>query len=217
MRIPVAETVTLTASVGTIIDNGDGTWSWSHPVTDGPDFESVTVTADYSGGASDMASFDLTTDNAPPTVTVDEGSLSVLAGATASNTGSYFDPGVDTVQLTASLGDIVDLGGGLWSWSLDTTGLSGLQTVTVTATDSDTASQFTTFDLDVELIASRPARRQRHGRDGRGQHRIVCGSWSRDGHAQRVGGHDHGQRGRHLELVTPGHRRSGFRVGHGHG
>ena len=96
--------------------------------------------------------FDLTVNNVAPQVSADEGSLSVVSGATATNTGSYFDPGVDTIQLTASLGDIVDLGGGLWSWSLDTTGLSGLQTVTVTATDSDTASQFTTFDLDVELI-----------------------------------------------------------------
>ena len=87
--------MTLDASVGTIMDNGDGTWSWSHPVSDGPDFESVTVTADYSGGATDMASFDLTTDNAPPTVTVDDNSIAVLEGALATNTGSYSDPGVD--------------------------------------------------------------------------------------------------------------------------
>ena len=102
---PGAETVTLTASVGTIIDNGDGTWSWSHPVSDGPDFESVTVTADYSGGATDMASFDLTTDNAPPTVTVDDNSIAVLEGVLATNTGSYSDPGVDDITLDRFAGN----------------------------------------------------------------------------------------------------------------
>ena len=213
---PGAETVTLTASVGTIMDNGDGTWSWSHPVTDGPDSESVTVTADYSGGATDMASFDLTTDNAPPTVTVDEGSIAVLEGALATNTGSYFDPGVDTIQLTASLGTVIDNGDGTWSWSLDTTGLSGLQTVTITATDSDTASQFTTFDLDVELItADLPGVTATEGTVA-----VNTGLYADPGAEtvmlDRVGGHDLGQRRRHLELVTPGQRRSGFRVGHGH-
>ena len=59
---------------------------------------------------------------------------------------------------------MIDNGDGTWNWSLDTSGLSGLQTVTVTATDSDTASQFTTFDLDVELItADLPASPPRKG------------------------------------------------------
>ena len=43
---PGDDTVTLVASVGTVIDNLDGTWSWSYPTTDGPDdSQTVTITA----------------------------------------------------------------------------------------------------------------------------------------------------------------------------
>ena len=140
--------------MGTIIDNGDGTWSWSHPVSDGPDLESVTVTADYSGGATDMASFDLTTDNAPPTLAADFADVTVDEGTQATNSGTFSDPGVDDITLSASLGTVIDNGDGTWSWSWDTLdGPEDSATVTITATDSDGAATDVMFDLTVDNVA----------------------------------------------------------------
>ena len=49
---PDGTVVALTASVGTIANNGNGTWSWSFVTSDGPDQgQTVTVTAKDSDGA----------------------------------------------------------------------------------------------------------------------------------------------------------------------
>ncbi len=50
--------------------------------------------------------------NLPPAITVADESITIAEGATATNTGTYSDPGGDAVTLTASAGTIVDLGGG---------------------------------------------------------------------------------------------------------
>jgi hypothetical protein len=92
------DTVTLSASVGDIVDNLDGTWSWSFSTTDGPD-ESQTVTI-YANDGQDTSSvsFDLTVNNVAPTIAlsgatnVDEGSPYAL------NLGAVTDPGDDTVS-----------------------------------------------------------------------------------------------------------------------
>ncbi len=47
------DVVNLLASVGTIVNNGDGTWDWSLATSDGPDdSQPVTVTATDSDGHS---------------------------------------------------------------------------------------------------------------------------------------------------------------------
>ncbi len=51
---PESDPVTLTASVGTVVNNGDGTWIWSFSTTDGPDeSQVVTITARDSRDARD--------------------------------------------------------------------------------------------------------------------------------------------------------------------
>lgn len=53
------DTVTLSTSVGTVVDNGDGTWSWSF-ATGGPvDSQTVTITADDGNGGVSIVTFDL--------------------------------------------------------------------------------------------------------------------------------------------------------------
>jgi hypothetical protein len=157
---PGADTVALTTSIGTVTDNGDGTWSWSRDTTDGPDdSQTVTITATDSDGASNSTSFALTVNNVAPSVAADNAALAVNEGATASNTGTVSDPGADTVALSSSVGTVTDNGNGTWSWSFATAdGPDDSQTVTITAIDSDGASNSTTFSLTVNNMAPTVAR-----------------------------------------------------------
>jgi hypothetical protein len=89
------DTVTLSASVGTVTKNADGTWSWSYATTDGPaQSQTVTITATDNHGASSSATFALTVNNVdptatfPPSRTVDEGSSSSFAFTAPSDPSS---------------------------------------------------------------------------------------------------------------------------------
>jgi PKD repeat protein len=62
------DTVTLNASVGSVTQNGDGTWDWALVTTDGPDdSQSVTITATDNHGLTDTATFDVIVNNVAPT------------------------------------------------------------------------------------------------------------------------------------------------------
>ncbi len=59
--------VTLSASVGTIVDNSNGSWSWTFASQDGPvQSQTVTITADDGGGGTAQVSFELSVLNLPP-------------------------------------------------------------------------------------------------------------------------------------------------------
>jgi hypothetical protein len=147
--------VDVTASVGTITQDANGTWSWSLDTTDGPDqSQTVTVTATDSFDETDTATFELVVNNVAPTVDADDATVTVDEGQTANNSGTFGDVGDDTVGLSASIGDVNDNGDGTWSWSYDSLdGPDETQTVTITATDSDTASTEATFELVVNNVA----------------------------------------------------------------
>jgi hypothetical protein len=76
------DTVTLTASVGTIVQSGTnttGTWTWSYTPADGPDdTQTVTITANDTHTTS-TATFSLVVNNVKPTPAVD--SISGNSGA----------------------------------------------------------------------------------------------------------------------------------------
>lgn len=152
---PGLDTVNLSASFGTVVNNNDGTWSWTANTTDGPDqTQTVTITATDSDAAISTVTFNLQVDNLAPTVASDSASVSVSEGATADQSGTYADLGVDTVSLTASFGSVTNNGDGTWSWTVSTSdGPDQSQVVTITATDSDGASSSTTFQLDVTNVA----------------------------------------------------------------
>jgi len=156
--IDVSDAIAITASVGTITqDTGaNGTWTWSFDTTDGPDdSQTVTVTATDSAGAATTTSFDLTVNNVAPSVAVDNATVTINEGDVASNTGTFSDPGNDTVSITASIGTVTqDDAAETWEWSFNSTdGPDDSQTVTVTATDSDGAITDTTFTLTVTNVA----------------------------------------------------------------
>ena len=119
----------------------------------GPDeTQTVTVTATDSEGEQSSVDFQLNVNNVAPSVSADDDPVSVVEGDTATNTGSFSDPGDDTVAITASIGTISQVGSnsGTWSWSFGTTdGPDQSQTVIVTATDSDGAFSTTSFVLEV--------------------------------------------------------------------
>ena len=145
----------LTASAGTVVDNGNGTWTWQMTATDGPDQDrTVTITATDDYGATSSIDFDLIVNNVAPSVAADQTVVTVDEGAIATNSGTFFDPGEDTVALTASVGTVTDNGDGTWIWSLGTTdGPDDSRTVTITATDSDGGSRSVSFDLIVNNLA----------------------------------------------------------------
>jgi hypothetical protein len=63
------DTVTLSASVGTVVNNNDGTWSWSFLTSDGPDdSQIVTITADDGNGGVSQTTFEMTVNNVVPTI-----------------------------------------------------------------------------------------------------------------------------------------------------
>ena len=147
------DTVTLSASVGTVTKSGtnaSGTWSWSLATTDGTDqSQTITITAN-DGTTTRQTTFALTVDNVPPTVTLAAGNdISVDEGATE-HTYSYTisDPGADTVS-SVSTGcgaegtkvpgaDTNTNTSGSFKCTFDDG--SGTSTVGASATDSDNAT-----------------------------------------------------------------------------
>ena len=152
---PNGDAVSLAASVGAVVQDANGTWSWSFPTSDGPDqSRTVIITATDSTGAVSTATFNMVVTNVAPTVTRNQASVGVDEGQTAVNSGLWSDPGVDDVTLAASAGTVTKNANGTWSWSFAASdGPNQSQTVTITATDSDGSASTTTFSLVVANVA----------------------------------------------------------------
>ena len=155
--IDTGDVVSLSASVGTIAQNVDGTWAWSFDTADGPtESQTVIVTATDLSGASSTASFDLIVNNVAPTITVPSWyeTITVREGRWASASGSWSDAGNDVITLSASVGAIELNENGTWIWTFETNdGPDDSQTVVLTATDSDGAFSQATIDVIVDNAA----------------------------------------------------------------
>jgi hypothetical protein len=74
--IDASDRVTLRASIGTVTQNADGTWSWDLQTTDGPDdSQTVVITADDGNRGVSTTSFELTVKNVAPTANADHDTL----------------------------------------------------------------------------------------------------------------------------------------------
>ena len=151
------DTVTLSASVGTIVKSGtnaSGTWAWSYSTSDGPD-QSQTVTIGASDGtATSTTTFDLTVSNAKPTVTL-SGPATADEGDTKTYSYTVTDPGQDTYTTSISCGTDGDLVAGSDdgdSFECAFPDGPATSTVSFTATDSDGASD--TDNRQVEVIVA---------------------------------------------------------------
>jgi autotransporter-associated beta strand protein/parallel beta-helix repeat protein len=130
--------VTLSASLGNVIDNHDGTWTWtpSDEVANAP----VTITATNSDGSHSSVTFTANvTDAAPILAEIDHTVVTVPENTTATNAGAFqdFDDGM---TISADKGTLIDLGNGFWSWS-GTGDESSPYTVTVTAQNVDSTNE----------------------------------------------------------------------------
>jgi FtsP/CotA-like multicopper oxidase with cupredoxin domain len=152
---PDGDPVSLSASIGTVTDNGDGTWTWDY-TTGGADptqFVYITATDDTSG-LTDQALFQLAFTNTPPTL--------VLPGPQSQDYHddltfgiSATDPDVgDTITLSVVSGLPADL---VFTDNGDRTGtvsgtlnvVPGLYTVTFSADDGIAPPVEGTVDITV--------------------------------------------------------------------
>jgi hypothetical protein len=148
--------VTLSASVGTIVKNVDGTWSWSLASTDQVATTTVTITANDGVGGTGSTTFTYTVNNVAPSLTRANATITGNVLSTLVNTGTYSDVAADTVSLSVDVGTIVNNGNGTWSWSYAPTTAISNQTVTVTGTDEDGGSAAVTFTINALVnIATR--------------------------------------------------------------
>jgi hypothetical protein len=142
-------------------DFGDGVThsglTTSRQFTDGPASFNVTLHVVDSWGFESTDVMIVTVNNRAPNVAADNATVTVGEGLAASNTGTWSDPGTDTVTLSASVGTVTKNANGTWSWSYNTSdGPDQSQTVTITATDTDNApnlSTSTSFTLTVNNVA----------------------------------------------------------------
>ena len=151
------DTVALTASVGTVVVTGVGTWSWSidASVSDPPDV--LTVTAVDSDGATASVTFALVSSSVPPEITVltsnatmadrsTDGVVTVVGEFTYSGSTDGFDALLDWGDGSAAV--LVSPTGqadGSWSFteSYNYTG-GGIFTVTLTLTGDHGSTSETT-------------------------------------------------------------------------
>jgi PhoPQ-activated pathogenicity-related protein len=109
----------------------------------------------YSGGDVVL------TNVAAPQVSADNATVTVTAGSTASNTGTWSQVGfAGADSISASVGSISQTGSagsGTWSWTFPTSMTSQSQTVTITADDGQGDTATTTFMLVVSPIATTTA------------------------------------------------------------
>ena len=125
--------ITQTAGPGSLVDNGDGTWSWAFFGVDDAS-GSVTVSANDGWGNSATHTFAYSVTNVAPTITGLAGSPNpALVGTPVTWAGTASDPGTaDTVQWSFD--------GGAPSAAAAATvtyGVCGTKTMTAVATDDD--------------------------------------------------------------------------------
>jgi PKD repeat protein len=163
------DTVTLSASVGTVTKSGtntSGTWSWSYNPTDGPtNSQTVTISA-FDGTTTTSTTFGLTVNNVAPSVTA-AGNQTASEGTSKSFTlGSFTDPGADSPWAVD-----VDWGDGSTHTTFNHTltgaantaqtlaaqthtyADNGTYTVSVKVTDKDGGSDTKTFTVTVSNVA----------------------------------------------------------------
>ena len=141
----LADSVTLDA-VGNPVISG---------YTESSDFPATSAAYDsFHNGGYDTFVLKLPATNRLPRLAISQPLIAVDEGQIASNSGTVTDADGDTVTLTASAGEVTDLGDGTWSWSLATTdGLSESLLVTIYADDGKGKIAESSFELIVHNVA----------------------------------------------------------------
>ena len=144
--------VSLSASIGTVTKNANGTWNWQITAPNQIASTQVTISADDEMGGATSVSFTYSALNVAPTLTTSLSSVSGNVLAPINNSGTWNDVPADTVSITASFGQVTKNSNGTWNWSVTSATAIANQTVIITATDSDGLSSTTSFLVD-SLVA----------------------------------------------------------------
>jgi CSLREA domain-containing protein len=154
------DTVTLTASVGTVINNGNGTWSWSFATTDGPtQSQTVTITGNDGQGGTSTTTFALVANNVPPTIVSVSNNGPVVAAHAATITVTATDPAGANDPLTYSFdcdnNGTFEIGPQSGNSAACTFATAGSHTVNVRVADDDGGA--TTGSTTVTVILPPPS------------------------------------------------------------
>ena len=172
---PSGDSVSLTASMGGLTNNGDGTWSWNLPGGAGPGIQTVTITAtDNSASPASTAlqtfQVDLLAPTQISTVTFSPGTLSdgspVTLNATVSAVdGSYGTPSgnVDFYDGSTDLGSVAVDGSGQASLSLPSLPMGDHGIIAVYDGDDNFAQSTVRAHRPHRLPVNRCAPRSPHG------------------------------------------------------
>jgi hypothetical protein len=99
------DAITMSASVGNVVNNNDGTWSWSYVTVDGPplpDVQIVTITAEDGNGGVGQVTFTLSVYNVVPTINAVSNDGPILVGGHAVISVDASDPAGDNDPLSYS-------------------------------------------------------------------------------------------------------------------
>jgi hypothetical protein len=111
---PNGDDVSLSASIGHVTNNGDGTWSWTYTPDDGPAGpQTVTITGTDPDGLTDSVSFDLNVDNVAPSATFNAPSSAAPGSTFAVSLTGPSDP--SSADTSAGLTYAFDCGDGTFS------------------------------------------------------------------------------------------------------
>ena len=124
-----ADMVTLTASIGTVTWQADGTWSWSFDTSDGPaENQTITISADDGHGGTASKSFGLTVNNVAPTGTLSQVGTATYGDDATVEFNNQVDPSPDDAAA-----------GFHYAYSIDDNGV-GLASATYANTSSNSAN-----------------------------------------------------------------------------
>jgi hypothetical protein len=146
-------TITKFSGAGTVVDNGNGTWSWSLPTTDQV-IGSVTVsTHDGDGGVTSLT-FSYKAVNVDPTVTTPAPDINVNESDTSgdvTSSGIFADVAGDTPLIITGTA-VTDNGDNTWTGRVDDSD-NRAGDITATANDSDGGSASDTLHYVVHNVA----------------------------------------------------------------
>jgi hypothetical protein len=158
---PDNNTVSLSASAGSVVNNGDGTWSWSFIASDGPsESQTVTISGDDGHGGTNQTSFSLVVSNVAPAATFITPSSAVHSGDTFNlSLTNPIDP--STADTTAGFTYAFDCGSGYGSFSSSnsascTAGGTSSQSIKAQIKDKDGGSTEYTGSVSVLTDTTAP-------------------------------------------------------------
>jgi YVTN family beta-propeller protein len=157
-------TVTLTASVGTVVNNGDGTWSWSFLASEPIPSQTVTITGNDGHGGTGSTSFTLMVNDVPPSIlsVTNNGPITVGGSATITVNAADATGGNDPLsyEFDCNNDGIFEIGPQAGNTAACSFATAGLHTVNVRVTDGEggvtLGSTTVTVNLDCSHATASP-------------------------------------------------------------